>query len=78
MTRDTSLATFYTSRNIKHLATNILAKYSGEPWGLEYLLLGKFKSDKLESHFGHLRKLAGSNYWSTVRNFMQREAIIRN
>ena len=33
--------------------------------------------DTAEFHFGHLRKLAGSNYWTSVRYFMQGEAIIR-
>ena len=35
------------------------------------------QSDRIEAHFSHLRKLAGGNYWASVRQFMENEAIIR-
>ena len=42
---------------------------------LDYVLLGKIQSDKIEGQFGHLRKLAGGNYWASVRQFMENEAV---
>ena len=36
-----------------------LSKYLLEHHVLKYVLLGKVQSDKIEGHFGHLRKLAG-------------------
>jgi len=77
VTQDTSMAVYYTSQNVKVMCQYLLERYGQDPWDLRYLLLGKFQSDMLESHFGHMRKLCGSNYWTTVRNFLQSEAIIR-
>ena len=48
-------------------------------WG-RYLLevpLEEIQSDRIKSHFGHLRKLSGGNYWSSVRQFLENEAVIR-
>ena len=36
--------------------------------------LGKIQYDGIEGHFGHLRKLAGGNYWASVKQFMEGEA----
>lgn len=77
VTQDTSMAVYHTSRNVRVMCEYLLDRYGDAPWNLRYLLLGKFQSDMLESHFGHMRKLCGSNYWTTVRNFLQSEAIIR-
>ena len=54
-----------------------LAKYLLGHCGLEYVLLGKVQSDKIEGHFGHLRKLAGGNFWASCRQFFEGEAVIR-
>ena len=43
---------------------------------IEYALLRKIQSDRIEAHFGHLRKLSGGNYRSSVRQFMENEAVI--
>ena len=77
ITQDTTMAVFHTSQNLKIMCQYLLERYCGDPWNLQYLLLGKFQSDMLESHFGYMRKLSGSNYWTTVRNFLQSEAVIR-
>ena len=45
---------------------------------VDYVLLGKIQSDGIEGHFGHLRKLAGGNYWASVRQFMEGEAEKKN
>ena len=44
---------------------------------VDYVLLGKIQSDGIEGQFGHLRKLAGGNYWASVRQFTEGEAVIR-
>ena len=44
---------------------------------VDYVLLGKIHYDGIEGHFGRLRKLAGGNYWASVRQFMKGEAVIR-
>ena len=77
ITRDTTMAVFHISLGLLAMVYYVLENYKEEPCNIKYMLLGKFQSDMLESHFGHLRKLAGSNYWTSVRNFMQGEAIIR-
>ncbi len=71
------MAVYHTSQSMKIMCDYLLDRYNEQPWNLKYLLLGKFQSDMLESHFGHMRKLAGSNYWTTVRNFLQSESVIR-
>ncbi|KAF0314767.1 Transposable element P transposase [Amphibalanus amphitrite] len=74
LTKDTCMAAYYTSRGLVNLTKYLLYNYSGT---LEYVLLGKIQSDRIESHFGHLRKLSGGNYWSSVRQFLENEAVIR-
>lgn len=74
MTKDTCMAVFYSSRGLVSLTRYLLEKYSDI---LDYVLLGKIQSDRIEGHFGHLRKLAGGNYWASVRQFMENEAVIR-
>lgn len=74
ITKDTCMAVFYTSRGLVSLTRYLLDKHSDV---LEYVLLGKIQSDRIENHFGHLRKLAGGNYWASVRQFMENEAVIR-
>lgn len=54
-----------------------LSKYLLQECDLEYVLLGKIQSDRIEGHFGHLRKLAGGNFWASPRQFTEGEAIIR-
>jgi len=45
--------------------------------GLDYVLLGKIQSDPLEKRFGWYRKLAGSNYFCSVRQMLDGEKSIR-
>ena len=35
------------------------------------------QSDRIKGRFGYLRKLAGGNYWASVRQFFEGEAVIR-
>ena len=44
---------------------------------MDYALLGKLLSDKIECRFGYLRKLAGGRFWASARQFLEGEAIIR-
>lgn len=74
MSKDTCMAVFYTSRGLTSLAKYLLQYHEDT---LNYVLLGKIQSDRIEAHFGHLRKLAGGNYWASVRQFMENEKIIR-
>lgn len=71
---DTLKATINTCRGLIGLSNYLLDKHSDK---LNYVLLGKIQSDKIESRFGHLRKLAGGNYWASVRQFFEGESIIR-
>ncbi|KAG0719515.1 Nuclear nucleic acid-binding protein C1D [Chionoecetes opilio] len=74
ISKDTCLAVYNTSRGLVGLVRYLLDNHNAI---LDYVLLGKVQSDRIESHFGHLRKLAGSNYWASVRQFMENEAVIR-
>jgi hypothetical protein len=59
MSKDTCMAVYYSSRGLVNLTRYLLEKYSDT---LEFLLLGNIQYNKIEAHFGHLRKLAGGNY----------------
>jgi len=54
-----------------------LAEYLIREKGLQYVLLGKIQSDPLEKRFGWYRKLAGSNYFCSVRQMLEGEKSIR-
>lgn len=74
MSKDTTQAAIYTCRGLVGL-TNYLLERHGDV--LNYVLLGKIQSDRIEGRFGFLRKLAGGNYWANVRQFFEGEAVIR-
>ena len=74
LSKDTGMAVYYTCRGLHGLTNYLLEHY---PDVIQYVLLGKVQSDATEGHFGHLRKLAGSNYWASVRQFMEGETVIR-
>lgn len=74
ISKDTCMAVFHTSRGLVGVTQYLLDKHNSI---VDYVLLGKIQSDSIESHFGHLRKLAGGNYWASVRQFMENEAVIR-
>ena len=74
MSTDTLQAATYTCRGLVGLANYLLDNYGDL---VHYILLGKVQSDRIEGRFGHLRKLAGGNYWSSVRQFLEGEAVIR-
>ena len=73
LSKDTSMALFYTCRGLAGLTRHLLKTHED----VQYVLLGKVQSDAIEGHFGHLRRLAGSNYWASVRQFMEGETVIR-
>ena len=74
MSADTLRGVVVTCRGLVGLANHLLSHHGDV---IKYVLLGKIQSDKLESRFGHLQKLAGSNYWATVRQFMEGKAVVR-
>ena len=74
LTKDTCLAVYHTSKGLVALAQYLLSTC---PEKLDYVLLGKIQSDSIEAHFGHLRQLSGGNYWASVRQFLENEAVIR-
>ena len=44
---------------------------------LDYVILGKFQTDNLESRFGQYRQLSGCNYLVSVAEVMQSEKKLR-
>ena len=74
MSTDTLKGVMYTCRGLVGLANYLLDRHGDL---IQHVLLGKIQSDKIEGRFGHLRKLAGGNYWASVRQFMEGEAVIR-
>ncbi|KAF0308468.1 hypothetical protein FJT64_020304 [Amphibalanus amphitrite] len=75
MSTDTSQAAIYTCRGLVGVSHYMLEEHSDL---VHYVLLGKFQSDKIdEGRFGYLRKLAGGNFWASVRQFFEGEAVIR-
>ena len=65
------MALFYTCRGLVGLARHLLSTNTE----IQYVL-GKVQSDAIEGLFGHLRKLAGSSYWASVRQFLEGETVI--
>ena len=43
----------------------------------EYVLLGKFQSDRLEGRFGRLRQMCGGNLFNSVRQFLESERTLK-
>lgn len=74
MSRDTLDSLINTCRGLIGLSNYLLDKHGDL---LDYVLLGRVQSDKLEGHFGHLRELAEGNCWPSVRQFMEGEAVVR-
>ena len=72
--KDTCMAVFHTCRGLTGLAEYLLTRHASY---VNYVLLGKSQSDGIENHSGHLRKLSGGNYWLSVRQFFENEAVIR-
>ena len=64
----------YSSQGLAGLTKNLLEKHGDK---MSYVLLGKIRSDNIERHFGNLCKLSGGNHSSSVRQFMENEAVIR-
>ncbi|XP_077489630.1 uncharacterized protein LOC144100615 [Amblyomma americanum] len=54
-----------------------LSRYCLEELNFEYVLLGKFQTDSLESRFGRYRRLAGSNYHISVQQIFESETKLR-
>ena len=73
MPRDTCMAVYHTCRGLTGPAEYLLTRHAED---VDYVL-GKVQSDGIENHFGHLRKLSGGNYWLSVRQFFENEAVIR-
>ena len=74
MSTDTSQAAIYTCRGLIGVAHYLLEKHSEV---MQHILLGKIQSNRIESRFGYLRKLVGGNFWASVRQFLEGEAVIR-
>jgi hypothetical protein len=72
LSRETFLAAMQTTSALKELAEYLL-----EGTCLEYVLLGKINSDPIERRFGWYRQLAGTNYFISVRQFLEAEKKIR-
>ena len=43
----------------------------------EYVLLGKFQSDRLEGRFGRLRQMCGGNLFNSVHQFLESERTLK-
>ncbi len=75
-TQDTPKAVFLTSRSVTETVMDILQKFQDR--GIKYICSGKLTSDKEEHAFGRRRQMAGTNYWTEVRQFFESETIIRS
>ncbi|KAG1673397.1 hypothetical protein GQR58_015608 [Nymphon striatum] len=54
-----------------------LAKYAFEELGFQYVLLGMFQSDPIESRFGWYRQLSGANYYVSAKQVIESEEKIK-
>lgn len=55
----------------------LLSDYIFTKYKIDYLLLGKFQSDDLESRFGSYRQLSGSNYYISFADVIASERKLR-
>ena len=46
-------------------------------WGIDYICTAKLNSDHAEGAFGRCCQIAGTNYWTQVRQFLDAETMIR-
>ncbi|MCP4490055.1 MAG: hypothetical protein GY820_22465 [Gammaproteobacteria bacterium] len=72
LTTETFLATRHTCDALADAAEFCLNRL-----GLNYVLLGAFQSDPLESRFGWYRQLSGANYYISVKQLVESERKIR-
>jgi hypothetical protein len=72
LTRETMYCAIQTNT-----ALPLLARYLLQDKEFNFVLLGKISSDAIEQRFGHYRQLAGSNYFLSVRQFLEAEKAIR-
>ncbi len=54
-----------------------MSRYMVDRLGFNYILLGKFQSDSLESRFGWYRQLSGANYFISPKQLLQSERKIK-
>ena len=45
--------------------------------GFDYFLTGKAQSDKIENQFGKARQMSGGNLYSSVRQFLESDRILK-
>ena len=72
LTKDTFAALRHTSLALADLATYLIDKAN-----FNYVLLGRFVSDCLESRFGWYRQSCGGNYYISMRQLVESERKIK-
>lgn len=71
-----------TSQTFQSLITTLesfleIIPYLFDNYGIDYILLGKFQSDNLESRFGSYRQLSGANYYISYLQVLENERKLR-
>ncbi len=69
------MAMYYTSRGLVAASLHLLHAFSDR--NISYVCMGKMTSDSQEHAFGRRRHMAGSNYWTSIRQFFESEGIVR-
>lgn len=72
LTRDTFIAIMHTTRTLIILSRYLLTKFK-----FDYILLGKFQTDRLEGRFGKYRMLSGCHYHVSVCQILESERKIK-
>ncbi|MCP4120076.1 MAG: hypothetical protein GY737_32715 [Desulfobacteraceae bacterium] len=64
---------------VRHTLTALveMSRFMVDKLGFNYILLGKFQSDSLESRFGWYRQLSGTNYFISVKQLFESELKIK-
>lgn len=70
-TPPTMMAMISSTKTLQEFAKNMLCE------GVEFVLLGKCQSDKLESRFGWFRQLSGANYYISCRQLLESDKLIK-
>lgn len=75
LTMDTSAALKWTCSALIDLSCYLLTTVN--PWKHDWVPLGLFQQDDIEKHFGHFRMSAGCNFYITVKDIVNIQALDR-
>ena len=72
LSRETFMCSKHTSAALASLSEFLITEK-----GFDYFLTGKAQSDKIENRFGKARQMSGGNLYTSVRQFLESDRILK-